>query len=358
MAFLNKETPFASPKSEILCQGWLGKLHGNNGQRSCKVARGTKEEIGKCSSNPGYSHGDHGGTVYEISDDIGVLGTCRDYFPTWGEREFFYRTSSNPFKVKFVVMRQYCWARFVLDHTTNCGAPKYKFPFTFTWSHGGAYAVWGDTKKKTFNLNEIGPDHKKTIFWGSNYAYIDYDDMKDENGNVIRDKNGKEKKNPKRVCAYYAPKFMADIFTNRKIIGCVDVPLYHAPPIFNKILVPRKTVGISYTEPDNNTLDKPKIKLTVFDASGNDIGPTITLAYNFSKADDQQECVALLEESFCPTFSSIEPTQICAKRQSSPETLGCIDRKTLADSGIKFEAIHDYYMDDDCNSDPTKPSVF
>ena len=360
LLLLNKESLFASPKNEILCQGWLGKLPGNNGQKSCKEVEGNEEGIKNCSDpDPSYSDGDDEDRIYRISDNIGILGACRDYFPTWGEREFFYRESSDPLNVVLAVKRQYCWARFVLDHTKNCGAPKYKFPFTFTWKHGGAYAVWGDTKKKKFKLNdEIGIEHKKTIFWGSNSAYMDYEDMKDENGNIIKDKYGNAKKNPKRVCGYYVPTFMASLFTSRHVIGCVDVPLMPAPPIYNKILVPRKTVAVSSTEPDNNTFKNPKINLTVLDTMGKEIGPIRTLTYDFNKADDKQQCVFLLNEYFCPTFSSTSANKICAKEKNTASVLGCIGRKTMAESGIKMEVIHDYNIDYDCNTDPTKPSVF
>ena len=148
LILLNKEAAFSSPRNEMLCHKWLGKLHGNNGQKSCKEVHNNKEGIKSCSRpEPHYHDGDSKNVIYEISDNIGVLGVCRDYFPTWGEREFFYRESNDPFNTTLVVMRQYCWARFILDHTTNCGAPKYKFPFSFTWDHGGAYASWGTPRK-------------------------------------------------------------------------------------------------------------------------------------------------------------------------------------------------------------------
>ena len=358
LVLLNKESTFASPQGEMLCQGWLGKLPGNNGQKSCKFVENNKEGTQDCpDSNPSYSDGDHKDRIYRISDSIGILGTCRDYFPTFGEREFFYRESSDPYHVVLVVMRQYCWARFILDNTTNCGGPKWKFLFDITWRDGPNYALWGDTKKERFTLEEVGGDHEKNICF-LNYAHLEYDVMRDGNGNVIKDKNGKVKKNPKRVCAYYTPSFVAGIFTDRSIIGCVDVPLMPAPPIYNKILVPRKTVAISSANPDNNTFENPKINLTVLDTMGKDIGPITTLTYDFNKADDEQPCVPLLNEDFCPTFSLTSANKICAKRKNTASILGCIGRKTIAESGVKMQVIHDYNIDYNCNSEPTKPSTF
>ena len=216
----------------------------------------------------------------------------------------------------------------------------------------------GGHQEKTFKLNEIGKDHAKTIFWGSNYAYIDYDVMRDENGNVVEDKNGEKKKDPRRVCAYYTPTFVASLVTDPKVIGCVDIPLKPGPPIFNKILVPQKTVAVSSKKPDSNTFDRPRINLTVLDATGKDIGPTTTLAYDFSKTDAKQQCKYLLGEEFCPTFSSTDPSRICAKRKDNGNVIGCIDRKTPAESAIKIKVEHDYVIDNDCNIDPKKPSVF
>ena len=359
LAFLDSNNLFASsPKNEILCQGWLGKLPGHNEKRSCKKVEDDKESTKGCnhSANPSYSKGDHKNQIYKISDNIGVLGTCRDYFPTFGEREFFYRSSNDPFNIRLVVTRQYCWARFVLDHTTNCGGPKWYFPFNITWKHGPNYALWGDTKTEIFNLDDVEKEREKNICF-LNYAHLEYDVMRDKNGNVIKGKDNKSKKNYKRVCAYYTPTFVASIFVNANVIGCVNVPLMPAPPIYNKILVPEKRVVISSKEPEDSTFENPKINLTIKDSSGKEIGPTITLIYDFNKADNNQQCKYLLNQLFCPTFSSLSPDKICAKKKDG-SALGCINRKRMAESGIKMEVVHDYMMDNDCNDDPTKPSIF
>jgi hypothetical protein len=336
---------------DLLCNDWLLSL---GGKKSHLNHPGTDA-----------SDGDDSDKTYTLSDKLGVKGACRDKFPTWGEREMFYRTSSDPFTVKFVVKRQYCWARYVISPPpTNCGGPKWDCCIGFfipylTWDHGAAYTSWGDTKSVTFDYNETGKNNYKTIFWGSNYAYVDYKDMKDENGKKKKDINGNVLKDPKVICAYYSPKFVADGFTEGDLIGCVSAPLMPAPPIYNKTLVPQNSAVIANNPPSNSTFSSPKINLTVIDSEGREIGPVIQLTYSFDIPDDQQNCTSLLEQIYCPMVTSAAPSKICAYFEGDKSNvLGCIDRPKPKDSGIKIEAIYDYYIDEDCNIGFDEPSVF
>ena len=73
------------------------------------------------------SEGDYRSKTYELSDNVGVRGACRDYFPTWFEREMFYRTSDDPLTMELKLHRQYCGIRYLFVPTPdNCGAPNVK----------------------------------------------------------------------------------------------------------------------------------------------------------------------------------------------------------------------------------------
>lgn len=328
-----------SPTDEILCQGFLSKL---SGVKTSSCVNSSDLSPGS-NCNPTLTDGDNKDTIYTVSDNIGVMGTCKDYFPTWGEREMFYRDSNDPVNMNFHVVRHYCWGRNFFYSSNNCGGPNWgpHFYSGLSWDNGTSYASWGDYIDVIFYLSDIeSKDGVKTIFWGSNYAYIDYE--RDANNNP----------NKKKVCAYYSPSWIAEVFTNGSIIGCIDIPLMPAPPIYNKIIIPHDSVALSPTPPDSSTFESPAITLKVIKSSGADSGQTITLVYDFNKSNDEQESQALLGQSFRPTFSPTTPSKICAS--SDKGVLGCVDRKKPSDSGIKIEAIADYYLDDNCNDASSK----
>ena len=342
---LHSQDGYGSPTEEMLCQGFLSTL---NGVKASSCERGSAPaSVLTCS--PTLTDGDDQNIIYTVSDNIGVMGTCQDYFPTWGEREIFYRDSNDPANMKFHVVRHYCWGRNFFYSSDNCGGPNWgpHFYSGLSWDNGASYASWGDYIDVPFSLSDIGSkDGVKTIFWGSNYAYIDYG--KDLNNNP----------NPKKVCAYYSPSWIAQAFTgnvsNAYLIGCIDIPLMPAPPIYNKIIVPHDSVALSPITPDASTFENPAITLKTITSSGADSGQTITLVYDFNKNNGEQESQALLGQSFRPTFSSATPSKICAS--SDKGVLGCVDRKKPSDSGIKIEAIADYYVYDNCN-DPSSQAT-
>ena len=323
---------YSSDTKQILCQGYLAQLNGAKGWvKGCQ---------GSNNCDPSLSDGDSSGVIYTVSDNIGVFGTCKDYFPTWGEREMFYRDSSNPVTMKLHVLRNYCWGRNFFYSSDNCGGPNWGPDWWsgLSWDYGTDYASWDNPTDVVFSLpDDIGSDKAKTIFWGSNYAYIDY-----EQQDGIPNK--------KRVCAYYSPSWIASGFTGgTQKIGCIDIPLMPAPPIYNKIIVPTFSVAIASDIPNSSTFENPAITLKVINSGGNDTGETITLTYDFTQDNNQQVAQSLLGQSFYPIFSAdSNPSKICAS--SDKGVLGCIDRKKPSDSGIKIEAVAGVYTDNDCNA--------
>ncbi|MFK7761371.1 MAG: hypothetical protein AB8B46_04605 [Candidatus Midichloriaceae bacterium] len=343
---INQRNVNASPTSEILCNGWLAATTGIN----CTT--------GKCTPNPSPSTGGNDSDTYTISDDVGVRGVSRDYFPTWGEREMFYRTSDDPLNMELIVKRQYCWARYAFfPSPANCGGPdwKWKFPLGYlSWSEGVNYAIWGDTVTKTFSLQKRGSDNAQTIFWGSNHAYIDYEKS-----------NGIE--NPKRVCAYFSPvAFGKIVSSDDRLIGCIDIPLNPAPNIYNKIIVPKRSVIIDGGTPAGSTFINPKINLQVIDSTGQKIGGYISLGYNYM--DGSVKCSSkedTLGDIYCPFVQPGAPTKICAGLQGkSSSNIGCIDRPKPSgpkNGAVHIEAVHDYYIDNACPDSSkinSKPSIF
>ena len=331
----------ASPTSEILCNGWLAATTGIDCIK------------GNCSPNPSPdSAKGHDIGTYTIADDVGVRAVSRDYFPTWGEREMFYRTSDDPLTMELIVKRQYCWARYAFfPSPANCGGPDWKWAFPLgylSWSEGVNYAIWGDTVTKTFSLQSRGSDNAQTIFWGSNHAYIDYEKTAD----------GKE--NPKRVCAYFSPvAFGKIVSSDDELIGCIDIPLNPAPDIYNKILIPKKSVIVAGKIPNGSTFMNPKINLQVIDSTGQNIGGYITLEHNY--LNDSTKCSKkedTMGDVYCPFILASDPTKICAGLQGeSSSKIGCVDRPKPSGS-IIINALHDYYIDNNCPDINNKPSMF
>ncbi|MFQ3307660.1 MAG: hypothetical protein ACI8ZF_000920 [Candidatus Midichloriaceae bacterium] len=329
----------------LLCQDWLNEEVGGTIPNPCPS--------GEDCSNPSVESGDSNNVHYQRSDNIGVKGVCRDFFPTWGEREMFYRTSNNPLHISFIVKRQYCWARYILSGNVNCGGPNWGDFSLYdpigrpTWSAGVAYVSWGNTVTATFTIDKLGPSNKKTIFWGSNYAYIDYEDLKRPDGNDVKNSDNQVMKNPKRMCAYYAPNFIGKIVRGKEVIGCIDVPLMPAPPIYNKIIVPKKTVVVASSTPESSTFIKPAIQLNVMSVTGQPTGSSITLIYDSTLST--QICDSLLGQTFSPIISKGDPTKICAYAgKDTSNIIGCVNRPSPTQD-YTLEAQHEFYFDNSCD---------
>ncbi|MFQ3307659.1 MAG: hypothetical protein ACI8ZF_000919 [Candidatus Midichloriaceae bacterium] len=328
----------------LLCQNWLTDEVGGTVSTQCP---------GGTSCNPSVESGDSSNVEYQQYDDIGIKGVCRDFFPTWGEREMFYRTSNNPLYISFVIKRQYCWARYILSGNVNCGGPNWG-DFSWydpigrpTWSAGVSYVSWGDTRTATFTMNELGKSNKKTIFWGSNYAYIDYADLEDAAKKKVKNSNGQVMKNPKIMCGYFSPSFIAKLLSDDIAIGCIEIPLMPAPPIYNKIIVPKETVKVSSSTPEASTFIKPAISLVILSINGQPTGTSITLSYDSTLST--QNCDSLLGQNFCPIISKGDPTKICAYTNGDKSNVvGCINRPSPG-QGYTLEAQHEFYFDNNCD---------
>lgn len=173
----------------------------------------------------------------ETSDNKGVKGQCRDYFPTWGEREMIYRVNADPFANQYKVKRQYCWARFVLGKGTYCGGPHLKFhwkafiPIPYYDWDPPAYISWGDTKTVTFNMDEVGADASalnnscKSLVGSLNKACV----VRIEPGKE-RPEGGTNDGNQAQICGYFKSIFgfiVGHVDVNKSLIGCIDEPYLH-----------------------------------------------------------------------------------------------------------------------------------
>jgi hypothetical protein len=337
---------YASPTSEILCNGWLAATTGID----CVT--------GNCNPKPSPAEGDNSSNTYTISDHIGVRGVCKDYFPTYGEREMFYRTSDDPLNMDLIVKREYCWARyFFIPTPDNCGAPNIKW-YAFIpipkWTEGVNYALWGDTIKKTFSLQKRGSDNAQTVFWGSNHAYIDYEKVPGKKSGTVVD-------NPKRICAYFSPVAFGKIVSGSdKLIGCIDIPLNPAPNIYNKIIVPKSSVAVAADKtPDGSSFLKPQIFLKVISSTGQNVGSYIPLTYDLEQNSKIcSNAIDTLGNVYCPFIQPADPTKICAGLKDKPSSnIGCVDRPKPSGTVI-IDTVHNYYIDNNCPDSNNKPSIF
>ena len=321
---------------EMLCMQWLNKI-----------------VLGKkCPENDIYCGKDKDvpRKVYHVRDEIGTKGICKDYFPSGLEREMFYRTSDNSLNMDLILVKQFCGWRW-WDGTTNCGAPKWtdfswKYPFgIITWAKGPENSDWTGEVRLNFSLQKRGPKNYQTVVWGLNYSYIDYEKTSD----------GKD--NPKRICVFYATSWLSGIFTNAEKIGCLDIPLNPAPDIYNKIIVPKKSVVISDATPSDSTFIKPKINLQVIDSTGQILGGYTTLTYDFE--DKASTCKIVNNSPYCAFVPPGEPTKICAGlKDNASSNIGCINRPRPTDSGIKIKAKYYNFIDNNCLDNSGKPTIF
>ena len=343
--FSNQKVYSYGDAEHMLCMQWLKKKV--SGENCNDVYCGGEDQ-------------DYKGLVYNVLDDVGVQGICQDYFPTVNEREMFYRTSDDPLNMELKLVRDFCGWRW-WDSTTNCGLPGVKavwYPpfFEWDWSGGPKEGSWSSISNVslTFSLQKRGPDNAQTVVWGSNYAYIDYDKVHDK-------KSGTSVDNPKRICAYFSPVAFGKIVSGSdKLIGCIDIPLNPAPDIYNKIIVPKSSVAVATDKtPDESSFLKPQIVLKVIDSAGQNVGPYIPLTYDLEK--DLPSCsdsTLTLGDVYCPFIQPSDPTKICAGLKDRPSSnIGCVDRPNPTKT-IIIDAVHNYYIDNNCPDINNKPSIF
>ncbi len=135
------------------------------------------------------------------------------------------------------------------------------------------------------------------------------------------------------------------------------IPLNPAPNIYNKIIVPKKSVTVANTTPSDSTFIKPQINLQLVNSAGQPEGSYTTLTYNFE--NNSSNCQPINNNSYCAFVPSENPTKICAGLENTiSSNIGCINRPRPTDSAIKLNAIHNYFIDNNCLDNSGKPSLF
>jgi len=373
LLFSNSNVYSYGDPDQILCGQWLWK-NVLKGKGSCPNAPFCK--VGAFDTDSGReeniaSNQDYERLTYYVEDDIGKQGICRDYFPDGLQREMFYRNSDKPLDMELKFVRQFCGWRW-WDNTTNCGMPGVKgvwYPpfFEWDWSKGAKNGDWSAISdvNLTFSLQERGQDNYQTVVWGLNYAYIDYEQLDNKDNPTKKSKADCEKDtppckdNPKRICVFYATSWLSGIFKDSEQIGCIDIPLNPSPDIYNKILVPKKSVIVDGGTPSGSTFMNPKINLQVIDSTGQAIGGPITLGYDYSVTSVTcSDPLKTLGDTYCPFVPPDDSAKICAGLQDkSSSKIGCIDRPKPSGS-IIIDTVHDYYIDNNCPDINNKPSIF
>ncbi|MDZ5762492.1 hypothetical protein Cyrtocomes_00879 [Candidatus Cyrtobacter comes] len=171
-------------------------------------------------------------------DEEGVVGQCHDKFPLWVERVKFERIGTNPFDVKYKITKQYCWARFPLDGSGNCGSPSVSkwwgpFPVGWTWEPPN-YTSWGLTYDAQISPSDLGAGCKANInvAWLHNYEVCRY------RPGVEMKHGGNNDSKQTKICAYYESWFFTQIIAGRSdyqsnLVGCIDEPLKPTPGTYN-----------------------------------------------------------------------------------------------------------------------------
>lgn len=305
-------------------------------------------------------------------DSQGVKGVCRDFFPTFGEREKLERSNTDPFEARYVVTRQYCWARFIFDSELRCGAPRMVGFFQFSWD-SPAYTLWGDTKtgsvgiestkdcssdKNDINIYGIFNKARVCSFGpGAEYAH-----------------GGKNNTNRTKVCAYYVSSFGGIIgrvsFANA-LIGCIDAPLMPGPPTFNSVLSPSSepyvdtSINIKKLIALGSSFEQPVIRMMTTKNSteaGEKISDNILIKYKFDGDTSDggipniPQCASFPDLStikYCAKVAPDRPGEVCACVEPECKDnifLGCVPRPTPAQSNVAI--VPEYIVDTDDLENP------
>ena len=202
----------------LLCKDWMGGTYAGQREAFETDANINKNQLRRETA----------------SDSAGTKAQCFDFFPTWGERMKLERLNSDPFETKYLISRQYCWARFVFSGDKQCGAPRitkwcFIIPCEFSWDPP-EYECWGDTREKTVTNFNSGDEF--TMVSGFNIVKL----YKVRPMGAFGDRSKNTGKTTK-ICAYYKTNFLGGWFTdNNSLIGCVDEPLKPVPPTFNFVM--------------------------------------------------------------------------------------------------------------------------
>lgn len=365
-----------SSASNLCCRGWLNGRY--DGEKS----------------------GDTRGNPRETSrDKIGIKGQCSDYFPTWGERTKLERTSDDPFTARYEVTRQYCWARFVLAGSPNCGGPRidwchewiFYYPCGWDWDDPN-YVSWGDTKRRSVSLEDLGGVCKNGVCQGGDCTTVTM--LSGVNQSEIclflprqeykhGGTNGSKKS---KVCAYYKPWMFSGIIGikdySNNLIGCVDVPFNPAPNVFNPSIPsgtePRVEVELdihNLMKTYGSSFDQPTVVMSAkqMDLSTNiAVEEQLVLRYRF-KGDTYVYPVSSvpfstapvcgyfykLKTKYCAFIPEDQQNKVCVCQGledkdecMAQDSLGCVARPSMSQSDISITGEYTVWIDELGNQAP------
>ena len=288
------------------------------------------------------------------TDEAGVKGQCRDFYPTWGERMKLERLNTDPFETQYQITREYCWARWAFDNYHRCGGPKVTrwclfIPCGFSWSPPN-YTCWGDTKIKIVDSNFKSNDEFK-LFGSFNIVVL-----KRIKPHEMFPGNLKNTSKRTKVCAYFKTNFVGSLFTSSKnLIGCVDEPFKLVPPTFNVIIPPtaepyvNQKLNIKTLLANGSKFDQP-IAVLEFDDPDTLISSQLFLRYRFPGDNSTYNSVNVANAdapvcdkfknypiTYCAKVPTSNPSQVCVCEQANCDNeifIGCLPRPTPKDSNI------------------------
>ncbi len=305
-------------------------------------------------------------------DSDGVVGQCHDGFPSWGERVKFERIGTNPFEAQYRVTKQYCWARFILDGSNNCGGPSVSrwfgpIPIQWTWEPPN-YTSWGLTYDAQISASDLGAGCKTgvNVAWLHNYEICRY-----RPGVAMKHGGNNDSKNTK-ICAYYEAWWFSQIIGNKdyktNLIGCVDEPIKPPPGTYNLVIPAGNEPYVDTSLTMQQLLDlgsrfnSPVAKVAyqhIDRQTGKTYDFELILRYKFN-GDSIDLSLPNTTAPQCATFNNVSTTYciaipkddqtkacVCAKDECDfQKFIGCVARPTPKDSNMaiigEFASKHDY----------------
>lgn len=297
-----------------------------------------------------------GGIVFTVSkDDYGIKESCRNKWPSFGERYIMRRVGTDPFSVVYNIERKYCLLR------------------NLTGSKQCLSKLWIDTYTTSFNASEAKPlsngdvRHIMRNGLGLFGAHVCLKQFKP--GDVYPHGSLNNTINNK-VCGYLVNTLVSGACTSpfvswtHALIGCVDVPPNPGPPTFNSVIPASispfvdPTIGLQDSLDSSghaiqgylsmgSTFDQPLIKLL----NGSSVGGELLLRYrdeHFARDIDNIPSSGVFpsEPGSSPTvyYAVIDPSmpdKVCACSATGclvGSYVGCAPRPTPRMSGFKLVA--------------------
>lgn len=312
--------------------------------------------------DPDHSDSDH---WFIQKDSIGVRGTCRNQFNTFGARMAIQRTTTDPFTAQYTVSYAYCTLR------------------TFGGGCDMTVGSWSDKSSKTFEYADVGTfdesTGRKTLgpTWVCLKRYAPGDTMRhksnpdDDTSNVNNSKFTK-------ICAYSVLSNCTTSVTSwqHDWFGCVDVPFMPRPVTYNKV-IPSEISPIvdprvkleDYTDANGNIVsgyitmgsvfDQPLIKL--INAYDGNPEHQLILRYKFPGDTDVRQYNDYPSSGtftgktavYQAVINPDDPSQVCACKQSdcaSKIYAGCTQRPTPYQSNLAVVAVYQSQTDSSGNT--------